>query len=295
VTPFWPWIPKAALACGLWWLCAAPIAAQTLVQTGTFILQSRALVGLSALEVSDDGRVFTMLSDQGWYLSGRFEREKGVISGVEIDRYLPLLGHNGWPVAARRIADWSDAEGLAIGPAGEIYISFERWTRVMRYDGPQDTGTLIPPHPTFVDYPQNRQLESLALHPDGRLYAFSEAPLEEGFAIYKLAPEGWEITGYLPRTNLFAIVGADFDAQGRLFLLERRHFLGFLWQNRIRMLDVDAPDTIRTLWTSGMGDFDNLEGLAVWQDASGTRLTLVSDNNGMNSEITQFLDFEMRP
>jgi hypothetical protein len=294
VVPFLQPFARASLFCGLLSLCAAQAAAEALVQTDTFILKSRSLVGLSALELSDDGVDFTMLSDQGWYLSGRFLREEGRLSGLEIERYLPILGQDGRPVAARRIGDWSDAEGLAIGADGEMYVAFERWTRVMRYEGPEDTGTLIPPHPTFADYAQNRQLESVALHPDGTLYAFSESPLEAGFALYRLTENGWEVTGYLPQTNRYAIVGADFDTEGRLFLLERRHLLGVLWQNRVRLLDVDAPDTVRTLWTSGMGDFDNLEGLAVWQDASGTRVTLVSDNNGMSSEITQFLEFELR-
>jgi hypothetical protein len=286
---------RAVLVCAVWCLGASHAVAQALVQTDTFILESRSFVGLSALELSENGVEVTMLSDQGWFLSGRFIREAGKISDLEIDRYLPILGQDGRPVAARRIGDWSDAEGLAIGPAGDIYISFERWTRVMRYDGPEDTGTLIPPHPTFADYRENRQLESLAIHPDGSLYAFSESPLEPGFAMYRLAEEGWEITGYLPQTGRYAIVGADFDMEGLLFLLERRHLLGFLWQNRVRVLDVDNPDSIRTLWTSGMGDYDNLEGLAVWRDASGTRVTLVSDNNGMSSEVTQFIEFELRP
>jgi hypothetical protein len=267
--------------------------AETLQLTGTYMWKTRSVVGLSALEVQDGGEGFVALGDRGWYISGRFTRNEGHITGVTVDRYLPILGLDGLPSPARRFGDWSDAEGLAIGPDGEMWISFERWTRVVRYTGPEDIGTLIRPHPSFTSYRDNRQLESVALHPDGTLYAFAEAPQADGFAIYRLREGQWDIAGHIVRRNRFAIVGADFDATGRLFLLERKHFLGYWWQNRIRILDVNDPDTITTLWTSGMGDYDNLEGIAVWQGGAATRLTVVSDNNGQSDETTQFLEFEL--
>lgn len=262
--------------------------------THTYTWTSNAIVGLSALEVRDGGRTFHALGDRGWYLSGTFERTGGGISGVELEMILPILGIDGWPVAARRVGDLSDAEGLAIAPDDTMWISFERWTRVVRYSGPEDGGRLIRPHPTFADYPDNRQLEALALHPDGTLYAFAEAARAEGFAIYRLREGGaWDIAGHIPRRNRYAIVGADFDAEGHLFLLERRHFLGWWWQSRISRLDITAPETMTTLWTSRMGDYDNLEGIAAWQDGAVTYLTVVSDNNGVKPGRTQFLEFRV--
>lgn len=259
----------------------------------TYTWTSDAVVGLSALEVDEGGAVFHAIGDRGWYLGGQFDRADGAISGVALTDYLPILGIDGWPVSARRVGDLSDAEGLAIAPDDTMWISFERWARVVRYRGPEDGGTLVQPHPTFADYADNRQLEALALHPDGTLYAFAEAPLDAGFAVYRLQDNIWEIAGHVPRRNRYAIVGADFDARGRLYLLERRHILGRWWQSRISGLDVQTPDIVTTLWTSRMGAFDNLEGIAAWQDGPITRLTVVSDNNGVKPGRTQFLEFQV--
>lgn len=272
---------------------ATALRAQTLEHTHTYTWDSEAVVGLSAIEVEDNGRDFHAIGDRGWYLRGQFNRSDGAIQGVDLIDYLPILGQNGWPVSARRVGDWSDAEGLAIAPDNSMWISFERWTRVIRYSGPEDSGRLIPPHPTFKDYADNRQLESLALHPDGTLYAFAEAPLAEGFAVYRLQDQTWDIAGYIAQGNRYAIVGADFDAQGQLYLLERRHLFGKWWQSRIRSLDLQALDAVNILWTSRWGAFDNLEGIAVWQDGPTTHLTVVSDNNGMKPGQTQFLEFKV--
>ena len=263
----------SALCTGLFLLCVAPLSAQSaepVQHTHTYVWTTEAVVGLSGIEVEDGGAAFRAIGDRGWYLSGRFERTGGAISGVTLADYLPILGIDGWPVAARRVGDLSDAEGLAVAADNTMWISFERWTRVVRYSGPSDGGQLVRPHPSFADYPDNRQLEALALHPDGTLYAFAEAPLDEGFAVYALRDTGWEIAGHIPRRNRYAIVGADFDAAGRLFVLERRHFLGMWWQSRISGLDIATPGAVTTLWTSGMGDFDNLEGISAWQDLTAS-------------------------
>lgn len=270
-----------------------PAAADSLAHVGTFEWDTRAVIGLSGLEVSQDGATFHAVGDRGWFLSGRFERQAGRISGVVLDRLLPILGNDGLPVAARRVSDWGDAEGLAMAPDGSYWISFERWAHVSRYEAPDQAGHWIKDHPVFREFADNRQLEALALHPDGTLYVFPEQPLGQGFPIFRLAPEGWEIPGEIAYRDGFLIVGADFDADGRLYLLERKLVLGFWWQNRIRRLRIEAPEAAEILWTGGRGEFNNLEGIAVWPAADGLRLTLVSDNNGKKGEPTQFVEFSL--
>lgn len=266
---------------------------QSLEHTHTHTWTSDAVAGLSGLEVEDGGRMFHAVSDRGWYIKGKFERTGGAISDVRLTDYLPILGMDRLPVSARRVGDLSDAEGLAIAPDGTMWISFERWARVVRYSGPEDGGQLVRPHPSFKDYDDNQQLEAVALHPDGTLYAFAEAPLAEGFAIYRWRESAWDISGHVAKSNRYALVGADFDAAGRLYLLERRHFLGKWWQSRIRVLDVERPEDSIPLWSSRMGDFDNLEGIAAWQDGLITRLTVVADNNGFKPGQTEFLEFTL--
>ncbi len=92
--------------------------ADTLEPVGMIEWPSEAFVGLSGLEVSGDGLKFFAVSDRGWFLSGEFERTKDQISGIKLEKFLPILGNDGLPVAARRVGDWSDAEGwLLLLPA----------------------------------------------------------------------------------------------------------------------------------------------------------------------------------
>lgn len=276
-------------------LAASALAADAddLALVGTYDWETELIVGLSGIEVSPDGNRFWSVSDKGFWLAGTFERQGDLIAGIRIDGIDPILGSNGYPVAARRVGDWSDSEGLAMSPDGTAWVSFERWAHVWRYDnGLGDTATWIKDHPTFKDHADNWQLEALALSPDGTLYTFPEKPLPEGFPVYRLDGETWVIDGYLPERDLFGIVGADFADDGDLYILERKLVVGLWWQNRIRRVRLDGTlDEI--LWTGERGEYLNLEGIAVWSDRQGLRFTLVSDNNGDPDDPTQFVEFRL--
>ncbi|MEM7720145.1 MAG: esterase-like activity of phytase family protein [Pseudomonadota bacterium] len=260
---------------------------------GASLLETEAIKGVSGLEVAPDGLSFTAVTDRGWWATGRFERTNDAISSVVIDSIEPILGSDGFPVAARRAGDRSDAEGLAIGPDGRAWVSFERWAHVWRYDEVFGTATWIKDHPTFRDHADNWQLEAAAVAPDGTVYVFSEKPLLEGFPIYRLGLDNlWTIDGFLPERDIFAIVGADFADDGALYLLERKLVVGIWWQNRIRRVRLDGSEDV-TLWTGERGEYENLEGISVWRDEKGLRLTLVSDNNGTAGTPTQFVEFRL--
>lgn len=274
-------------------LAAHPARSDQLLHIGTFTWETEDVVGLSGLELSADGTQFMMVGDRGWLLTGRFTRSEGRITDMAVDRLLPILGNNGLPVAARRVGDWSDAEGLALAADGSYWISFERWAHVSFYPYLGASGEWIEDAPSFYDYSDNRQLEALALHPDGTLYTFPERPTRAGFPIYRLREDGWSIIGHIAERNGFSIVGADFDAEGQLYLLERKLVFGLWWQNRIRRLHPDTPAGIETLWIGQRGQFFNLEGIALWSGPDGQHLTLVSDNNGDLDEPAQFVDFRL--
>jgi len=126
-------------------LTAPALQAQTAEVVGQFDWMSRSIVGVSGLEVSDDGNSFVAVSDQGWLLQGQFAREGGTITDVTLESLQPLLGIDGLPTAARRIGDWADAEGLAIDESGRQWVSFERWARVSTHDeNERQTGRLLP-------------------------------------------------------------------------------------------------------------------------------------------------------
>lgn len=267
------------------------VSAQSLEQIGQFDLESETINGLSGIEVSADGTRFSAVSDQGWWVTGNFLRDGEVIADIANIQISPILGSDGLPVAARRLADWSDAEGLAILSDGRAWISFERWPRVAGFNDMTGPAQWIKDHPTFYDHAENWQLESVAVSPEGTVYAFSEKPLIEGFPIYRLAGRTWVIDGYLPEQDVFAIVGADFDENGDLYLLERKLVVGLWWQNRVRRVRLDGSEDI-ILWTGERDQFENLEGISVWRDEMGLRMTLVSDNNG-NKKPTQFVEFRL--
>lgn len=270
------------------------VAAAELRHVGTYVWEAEIANGLSGIEVSDDGLSFVMVSDRGWYFEGRFEREGGRIAGLSLDRVLPILGQDGLPVTARRVGDWSDAEGIAVLPDGTQFISFERWAHVWRYDVPGGGAAYIRDHPEFYDYADNRQLEAIAADPQGRIIVLPEQVHGEtgAFPVYRLEDEGWQIVGQIERQGRFGIVGGDYGPDGRLYLLERGHFLGLWWRSRIRRFDV-ADGAGEVLWTSRYGAFHNLEGLAVWPEGEDLRITLVSDNNQRPGEPPQFVEFRL--
>ena len=266
---------------------------EALEPIGVLDVETDSIVGVSGLEVSADGNSFVAVTDRGWWIEGRFERQGDMIAEVDIQTIEPIIGQDGFPVAARRIGDWSDAEGLALAPDGTAWVAFERWAHVWRVDRVFGTAKWIKDHPTFYDHAENWQLEAAAIAPDGTVYVFSEKPLLEGFPIYRLGEDDlWVIDGYLPEQDVFASVGADFAADGALYILERKLVVGLWWQNQIRRVRLDGTEDI-TLWTGERGEYGNLEGIAVWEDDQGLRLTLVSDNNGSAKEATQFVEFRL--
>ncbi len=203
---------------------STPAAADDLTYLGTTEWGFDAANGVSGLEMSDDGLSFQAVSDRGWYILGALKRDGDAISIVTVTRIAPLLGHDGFPVTARRVGDWSDAEGLAILPDGTAYVSFERWAHVSRYADLRGKAELTRDHPTFYDYAENRQLEAVAVDPDGTVYAFPEqtGPGRSGLPVYRLTGNEWEIAGEISASGGFGIVGADYDDEGRLYLLERK-------------------------------------------------------------------------
>lgn len=279
-----------ALIAALW---PALCLAETLEPIGTFEWETQSVIGVSGLEVTKDGMGFLAVGDRGWWIEGNFVRRGEVITGLELQRIEPIIGQEGYPVAARRAGDLSDAEGLALAPDGTAWVSFERWAHVWRFDEVYGTAQWIKDHPTFRDHADNWQLEAAAIDPNGNVYVFSEKPLPEGFPIYRLGSDGlWTIDGYLPEQDVFAIVGADFAPDGSLYILERKLVVGLWWQNRVRRVRLDgSEDTV--LWTGERGEYGNLEGISVWEDEKGLRLTMVSDNNGELGTPTEFVEFRL--
>jgi hypothetical protein len=250
--------------------------------------------GMSGLEISDDGLRFTALSDRGGWTSGRLLRDgSGRITGIEAAPVQPLRGKGKEPLAAGR----NDSEGLAIAPDGTAYVSFEGVARVLRYARMGAGAENLPTPPAFAKMQRNSSLEALAIGPDGTLYTLPERSGREDrpFPVWRFRNGGWDQPFTIPREGSFLPVGADFGPDGRLYLLERqfRGLMGFA--SRVRRFNVTGNqiDSGETVLQTRAGQHDNLEGIAVWRDAQGIRLTLIADDNFRFFQTTEIVEYRL--
>jgi hypothetical protein len=188
-----------------------------------------------------------------------------------------------------------DSEGIALLPDGTFAILFERDDRILIYRGDEAIAR-VPDIPQADTLPLNHGVEALAVDASGRLVAIPEAipPGAPGFPVWRLEGDKWTTVFHIKRTLGFRPVGADFDARGRLFLLERAfRLIGF--QSRICVFSLDALNSNgEVIWKPAMAEFDNLEGLSVWSDDSGDQwLTLISDDNHRSFQETQIVEFRL--
>ncbi|MHA1128539.1 MAG: esterase-like activity of phytase family protein, partial [Alphaproteobacteria bacterium] len=105
--------------------------AQTLTPVGRVVLKLdlEGFGGLSGIEILPDGN-FLAISDQGSFIEGTITRIDGEIRGATIAPLHPILDSKGNPLTGYH----TNAEGLAIGPDGSIYIAFEGNHRIMRHE-----------------------------------------------------------------------------------------------------------------------------------------------------------------
>ena len=248
--------------------------------------------GWSGAEISPDGSRLTVISDKGRLLQVDLARKDGTVTDATIITSCELSGADGAPLLDKD----TDAEGLAIDPRGAAFVSFEQRHRVARLDLDTCRTSPVAPHPDFSRLQPNSGLEALAIHPDGTLYTLPERSGDRTtpFPLYAFDGAEWHIAARLPRNGPFLPVGADFDDEGHLYLLERAiTLLGF--RSRIRRFDLAAPDLGETtLLTSLPGQYDNLETITFWRDGSGTaHLTLLSDDNFFPIQRTQIVEFAL--
>ncbi|MFT6105419.1 MAG: hypothetical protein ACJA1E_001852 [Paracoccaceae bacterium] len=243
--------------------------------------------GWSGLDVTDNGQQFSVISDGSALAHGTFTRTNGTLSGVQatFDRFIvtpdPFDPNN------RRLRD---AEGIALTRSGTLLVSFEQETRILR----------LAPDGRFLDafemshdllaIRDNTGLEALAIDDEGTVYALPERATDT-LAVYRYRWGRWDIVTKLARGVGWRAVGADIGPDGRLYLLERRFFMGG-FASQIRRFDLESPDPEgETLYKSALGTHGNLEGLAVWQDTAGRmRLVSVSDNNHFWFQRTEFVE-----
>lgn len=237
--------------------------------------------GLSAIEVSDDGSNFTAVGDRGIVVTGDFTRgADGAITGHALHDIVDIQDHQD-----------VDSEGLAIAPSGTIYVSFEGTHDIATFDSATNDWVNLPQHKDFAELQSNSSLEALAVGPDGALYTIPERSgrATRPFPVYRYLNGTWDIPFRIPRRESYLVVGADIGPDGRLYVLER-HFTGVSFQSRVRRFNLDGTGETTVTETSN-GAYDNLEGISVWADTNGLRMTLVSDDNFKFFQRTEIVEY----
>lgn len=252
--------------------------------------------GLSALEVSQDGRKVTLISDRGTWTQGDLIRDdKGTIIQAKLGPMRPSLDKEGSPLTGPA----ADSEGVTAAPDGSFYLSFENPARVYHYEKLGGKAKPLPQHDDFKAFQNNSEFEALAMDRQGRLYTLLEDTPIKGadFPVY-IYDKGWSQTFTLPRRDNFLPVGADFGPDGRFYLLERAFYGLGGFASRIRVFEL-SPKGIRSeqeILRTPAGRHDNLEGISVWQDHAGNiRISLVSDDNHLFLLRSEIVEYRLRP
>lgn len=296
--------PRLALIAGL--LLAAPVwqgsagseGDAALVSTFRWTEADTAFGGFSAVHLAADGVGFLAITDRGHWTEGRILRDSvGRITGVDSSGMRPLRGPDNAPLKGKA----ADAEGLARMSDGGLLVSFEGPARVWRYASLSGPATALPSHPDFRRLQINSALEALAVDAQDRIYTLPErsGALDRPFPVYRFAKGAWDQRLSIPRRGGFLPVAADFGPDGRFYLLERDHspwmgFWGFSSRIRSFRLDAAALSDERIVLQTPPGRHDNLEGLSVWQDATGAiRLTMISDDNFIRFQRSEIVEYRI--
>lgn len=245
--------------------------------------------GFSAIEMQPDGLHFIVLSDRAMLIDGVFSRTDGLITGVtEAGRHL-LRDTDG----AAMTGPWADSEGLALAADGQLFISFEGVPRVRVQAGIEGVPSVLPIQPDFSKMQANAALEALAIGPDGAIYTIPERSGRQTvpFPVYRFKDEQWDIPFSIPRRDSFQIAGADVGPDGLLYVLER-DFNGLGFRTRVRRFDLSG-DSEEVLFETSTGTHDNLEGISVWNDGVGIRITMISDDNFRFFQETQVVEYRV--
>lgn len=237
--------------------------------------------GFSGLHLAANGRDALVMGDRGILVAIELSRDaNGQLSDAKVLSIRDLPGRQGRALAGPE----RDSEGLAVGPDGSLFVSFEgaRGGRIWRYPADLGAPSVIPTSPDFARLGRNSGLESLALDPVGRLLAMPEDYDGDAYPLWRRESDGWRILGTLPKLGAYRPVALDHDDEGNLWLLERRFTFAMLFSSRLSRIELGPKLRRHDYWQSPLGAFGNLEGLSMGRDAQGAlRATMVADNNNL--------------
>jgi hypothetical protein len=244
--------------------------------------------GFSGVHLAPD-LTLTLISDRGHWAEARLNLDGLTPIGLQPLRHGSLRDEAGQPLPRGFAAD---AEALARLPDGTWLVAFERRHRIRAYrrlDGP---GLYVAAPPGLEAAPPNGGLESLAVLPDGQLFAIAETftppDRPELRHAWLGAPGRWMPLYWQPAPG-FHPTDAAILPDGRALVLERRFSLLGGFSARLVMT---APDALRSAREGAVlrGETilmlndaplptENWEAVAVTRFGDQTLITLISDDN----------------
>lgn len=264
--------------------------------------------GVSGLLMPDHEHIIAV-TDHGSWLKARLVYRDGRLAGLADAEMAPLLGADGKPLAAQGARD---AESLTrIGD--DFYVGVERVERILRFPfGKQDVAaraTDIPVPHDFKSFGKNGSLECLVSPPPGQPYAgklivvtervYDAAGHHRGFVLDP-AGQGDAVRFSLRRSDDFDVTDCTVLPPGDLLVLERRFSPARGVAMRIRRVSLAAikesalADGAELVEADLGYQIDNMEGIAVTQNAAGeTILTVVSDDNFSPFQRSLILQFAL--
>jgi hypothetical protein len=253
--------------------------------------------GISALVALRDGR-FLGVSDAGALIGF------GMTGDTLTDRpfIAALPGAFGKGVSYKD----RDSEGIAYDPvSGRVWVSYEHSHAIRRFPASMSRVDGMARPDAMRNWPRNSGAEALVRLSDGRFVAFAEGGPDDGIypAIHFSGDPVEQGTShfdfrYRP-TEGYRITDATQLPDGRLLLLERR--IGFPQGFTAKLLILDPAKIMRNAIVSGEVIatleppllVDNMEGVAITQDAGRTIIWLISDNNFNAIQRTLLIKFAL--
>jgi hypothetical protein len=260
--------------------------------------------GWSDLDISEDGRRLTAISDRGYWFDATVEhRSNGAIDVLKDARLGQLANLGGF----RQRGIGGDAEGLSRTPEGGFLVSFERRHRIWHYP-PADPPfsalpRALPMPPEAARMPANGGIEAVVRLPGGRVLVLSEELVTDDGANVGWLGDGriWSRVSYVAGPD-FKPTGVARLPNGDLLVLERRFSPMSVPGGRIVRVKAESihPDAriageeiarIEPPMT-----FDNFEGIAT-RVGPGEQVFVyvISDDNYFFLQRTLLMEFELSP
>jgi len=253
------------------------------------------------LHLGVDGKSLIAVSDRGDYVSGEIVRLGKEIIDVTRES-MGFLKPAPWSTNAtpegRPPPFNSNAEALAVSSDGIVWVAFEGFHRLRRFEALDAAAGGVKGHDDFPSFQSNSGMEALAVDAKGRLYTLPErsGKWTRPFQVYRREGKTWMRWAKLPRRDRFLPTGADIGPDGRFYLLERRFEVLQGFAMRIRRFDLDETGLSNevTLLESPFRIYGNTEGISVWRAQDGSlRVTVITDDNFSFLQSTQLHEFRV--